>query len=160
MITKELAYFYDIIHKADVKKFKQLIVDGFDITVNDNFAIKYACFVGNVKMTKLLLKQPEVDPSAENNYCLYYSVYNNNINIIKMLLNDSRIDPSADHNHSFYAALMIKNYDAMKLLLQDIRVIEKLNIQTVRQNTIIFKYLREILGLSSNNEVENVLKII
>jgi ankyrin repeat protein len=72
-------------------------------------AIGYALEKGHVKLIKLLLNHPRVDPSADNNYGMNFidlviflairlASENGHIEAVKLLLNHPNIDPSDNNN--------------------------------------------------------------
>ena len=108
-----------------------------NLGIKSNYAIQKACEIGDIEITKLLLKHPEVDPSEntvegkrydsnERNYCIRRAAKNGHIEIVKILLKDSRVDPSSRENWALNAALINKDWEIAKLLLSDKRVVKEL----------------------------------
>ena len=77
--------------------------DKFDITHDDNNAIRRTAYNGYLDMFKLLLDDSRTDPAAMNNYCLRWSVTNNHLEIAKLLMQNKRvsIDSSIKHMENY-----------------------------------------------------------
>jgi hypothetical protein len=69
-----------------------------DPSVDDNSAIRTACFMGHHEIMKLLLTDSRVDPSANENEAIVEvcnsSAYERDI-VVQLLLADPRVDPAA-----------------------------------------------------------------
>ena len=74
-------------------------------------------------MTRFLLSQPSIDPSANNNTAIEEACNNGgNLEIVHLLLADQRVNPADDACIAFDRACQGGNLDIVKLLLGDPRV--------------------------------------
>jgi hypothetical protein len=118
----------------------------FDPTIEDNLPVKEAAKYGYQAVLKLLLRQPNVDPSnalpagpsfkvlkillqypnvdptRKNNEVLKNMCSREDIRALKLLLKHPRIDPSFENNKLLEFATSNKKMEAVKLLLMDPRV--------------------------------------
>jgi len=76
----------------------------------------------NVKRVKLLLSDPNIDPSENDNEAIQKASRNGQFEIVKLLLSDSRVDPSANDNYPLKWAALLGDFEIVKLLLSDPRV--------------------------------------
>ena len=111
---------------------KKMIEKGFDPSVNDNFAIRFASQNGHTKVVKVLLDDPRVDPSADNNWAIRFASENGHIEVVKLLLERSifnigfrsaaMVDPSAKNNYAIRWASSNGHCEVVKLLLNNPKV--------------------------------------
>jgi ankyrin repeat protein len=76
----------------------------------------------DIDRVRILLQNPEVDPTADNNEALRYSSWKGHYEIVQLLLQDPRIDPSAHQNQALINAAVAGRTNIVELLLQDPRV--------------------------------------
>ena len=94
---------------------------------NDNYPIKIAAdghiFVNShFDVTAMLLKEKQVDPSAEYSVALRYAAEAGNIRTVKLLLEDGRASPRDCASYALHTAIYHREYDVVEALLQDGRV--------------------------------------
>ena len=77
---------------------------------------------GDLEKVKLLLADPNFDPSANNGYPIRMASASKYPEIVKLLLADSRVDPSANDNSAIKWASKNNRIEVLKLLLADPRV--------------------------------------
>lgn len=68
-----------------------------DPTVNDNFAIKRACYKGHVDAVRWLLEDGRADPSDNENLAVVIACYYGHSEVAQLLLQDEKVDPSASN---------------------------------------------------------------
>jgi ankyrin repeat protein len=94
-----------------------------DPAVDDSYLLFFAAQTGYVEMTRFLLSQPSIDPSANNNTAIEEACNNGgNLEIVHLLLADKRVNPADDACIAFDRACQGGNLDIVKLLLGDPRV--------------------------------------
>jgi hypothetical protein len=71
---------------------------------------------------KILIQDPNVDPSANNNLLIKMATCNGYIQALNLLLKDSRVDPSAENNLIIRCAGLGGHLAVFERLLQDSRV--------------------------------------
>ncbi len=91
--------------------------------INNADAITLASRCGFVKIVRLLLNDPRVDPSTDDNWAIHYASREGHTEIVRLLLNDPRVDPSANNNNAIFGpCTKHENVEVVRLLLQDPRV--------------------------------------
>jgi len=80
------------------------------------------CQEGWLDMTRLLLEDSRIDPSARRNRAIQIACRKGHLEIVKCLLADSRVDPSDSHNKAIKSACINGNLEIVKCLLKDSRV--------------------------------------
>lgn len=94
-----------------------------DPSVDDSYLLFFAAQTGYVEMTRFLLSQPSVDPSANNNTAIEEACNNGgNLEIFKLLMADKRVNPGDEKCIAFDRACQGGNLEIVKLLLDDPRV--------------------------------------
>jgi ankyrin repeat protein len=94
-----------------------------DPGVDDSYLLLFAAQTGYVEMTRFLLSQPSVDPSANNNTAIEEACNNGgNLEIVQLLMADKRVNPADETCIAFDRACQGGNLDIVKLLLDDPRV--------------------------------------
>ncbi len=89
--------------------------------MNDEFT--EAAKTGDTDKVKLLLNDPEVDPSAHNNWVIRLASRNGNTEVVRLLLNDKRVNPAAENNYAIrWASRNYGRLEVVRLLLADPRV--------------------------------------
>lgn len=88
-----------------------------DPSVDENFAIRYACTLGHTAVVQMLLEDPRVDPSVHDGLCLYNASGYNYWDVVKILLSDHRVDPSVRENGLLWNALVAKKICVVTILL-------------------------------------------
>ena len=89
--------------------------------LNLNLEFIRAAKEGNVKKAKLLLGNPNTDPSADDNSAITFASFNGHIEVVKLLLNDPRVDPAVSNNWAISWASQFGHIEVVKLLLKDSR---------------------------------------
>ena len=88
-----------------------------------NILLTYAATNGYTQVTKLLLLDPQVDPSTIDIYSIWVNSLGwDVIDTIELLLSDPRVDPSLHNNFLIVLAAEHGKVDLVKLLLLDPRV--------------------------------------
>ena len=59
----------------------------------------YTVKMKDLKIAKLLLQNPNVDPTFNNNFAMVWAVSAADVEMVKLLLDDGRINPSYDNNY-------------------------------------------------------------
>lgn len=85
-----------------------------------------AITINDMRLFKMMLKHPRVNPGANNNCAIRLAVYYNRNEMVEILLNDSRVDPSDCDNKALHIALKNGNVYLIEILLRDKRVRSKL----------------------------------
>mmetsp|Transcript_30054 Transcript_30054/g.36586 ORF Transcript_30054/g.36586 Transcript_30054/m.36586 type:complete len:214 (+) Transcript_30054:1416-2057(+) len=94
-----------------------------DPAVDDSYLLFFAAQTGYVEMTRFLLSQPSVNPSANNNTAIEEACNNGgNLEIVQLLMADKRVNPADKKCIAFDRACQGGNLDIVKLLLDDPRV--------------------------------------
>jgi ankyrin repeat protein len=93
-----------------------------DPRVNPSEALSMAVHTGNIDIINLLLENKRVDPSNNNNSLIIRASSKGYFNVVKKLLLDPRVDPSANGNSALRSASRHDHYDIVKLLMSDPRV--------------------------------------
>lgn len=116
-----------LIDKDEVTVLEQFLSD---LYLGDGTAIARAAVVGSVKILKLLLAQPDGDPTLTVPYIegdsLAQAIEAGEIESVRILLEDGRCNPSADSNKLLEHALINEQDEIIALLLADERVQEGL----------------------------------
>jgi hypothetical protein len=110
-----------------------------NIAIGNSVALNIATDHNDIELVKMLLKFPEIDPTAntsngkryntdETNYPIRIAARDGKIEIFKLLLNDGRSNLTANRNFALKHAINNGNIEIAKLLLQDKRVIDNLNL--------------------------------
>jgi hypothetical protein len=76
----------------------------------------------HTEVTRLLLANPRVDPSAKDNKAIRLASAKNNVDILKLLLTDGRVDPAVYSNLVIRNACIWGTREMVALLLADPRV--------------------------------------
>ena len=87
-----------------------------------NSLLGYTCEKGYVKIVKLLLSDPRVDPTTNYNYAIRFASEKGHLEVVKLLLSDHRVDPTAKNNESIRLAAKNGHDKVVSLLLADPRV--------------------------------------
>lgn len=83
-----------------------------------NYGLCQAAQYGQVKIVKLLLKDPRVDPSDEENYPLRKSASNGHLPVVRELLKHPKVDPGSRNFSAYYRAA---NPAIKKVLLKKLK---------------------------------------
>ena len=119
-LTLKNKYTREVLH--NLLAVEVLLELGFDPSINDDYAIRWASDKGHVGMVKLLLRDERVDPSADDNSSIELASKNGHTEVVRLLLEDTGVDPSADNNVAILIASQNGHTEVVKLLLQDKRV--------------------------------------
>ena len=103
-IWRCISAIFSRIFKISCKKFLELGLIVFDLSIDDNKALKYSCENGYLEFVKLLLKDKRTNPSNSNNYAIRYARHSGHLEIVKLLLQDIRVNPSDDNNSAIILA--------------------------------------------------------
>ena len=127
-------------------RYRNDVNPGYD----NDFAFRGAIMRGHLKVAKLLLSDPRVDPTTSRNQSIDYACQtgqleiatlllrdsrvipgidtiglaskNGHTEIVQLLLDDKRVDPSYDDNEAICEAIFEQHIQVVKLLLADKRV--------------------------------------
>ena len=88
---------------------------------DDEFII-FAYEKGHIYIVKILLSNPNVDPSDFNNFSLTLAAKNGNIDVVSLLIKDKRIDPACLENAPIQLAFQNDHIDIVNLLIGNERV--------------------------------------
>lgn len=80
-----------------------------------------AAMYGCAEVIKVLLLDPNVDPSRANNIAIRWAAENGHIEVVKLLLADSRVDPSSASNDALVSTANKGHLNVVELLLSDPR---------------------------------------
>lgn len=114
--------------------------------MDKNKKFKKAINDNNIELVKLLLKDPNVDPSTDYNYGICYASEDGYQEIVELLLKDPRIDPSARENKALCLACENGYIEIVKLLLNDSRLYSSESLETAFFVCSLYGYV-EILDL-------------
>jgi hypothetical protein len=103
----------------------------------NNEPIQRACERGDIKLVKLLLASPQVDPttttadgkrygSNETNFCIRRAAKEGHLEVVKFLLKDKRVNPASRGNWALAQCLAKGDLEMCKLLLTDQRVRDRI----------------------------------
>lgn len=84
--------------------------------------IQHAAEEGSVEILRLLLADPELDPSINNNGAIRGAATTAHPESVQLLLADPRVDPTANYNEAIREAARLGRIETVQLLLQDPRV--------------------------------------
>ena len=129
----DLSDYEILIQYGFIDEFKQLLNNGLDPSVDNNYAISMASEHGQLEIVKLLLSDPRVDPSDKDNYDIKMASYNGHLEIVKLLLQDKRVDPSAKDNYAIRFASDFGHLEIVKLLLDDEKVLNSLTEKDINK---------------------------
>jgi ankyrin repeat protein len=139
----------DIIEACQVghlERVKELLMNGVDPSINNNWAISTACACGHANIVEMLLRDERVNPADQNNRAIRSASYYGNTIIVKLLLQDGRVDPTVDDNWAIQWASARGHKKVVSLLLQDGRVevtdhaIRAANTEEIKEMLIVYKY--------------------
>ncbi|KAJ3113402.1 hypothetical protein HK100_002004 [Physocladia obscura] len=93
-----------------------------DCEAHLNAVVKHACFLNNVKIVKLMLKNISLDPGFDDQVCWRVTCQTGGIALAKFLLQDERVDPSVLENAALLLAAKRGHVSIVKMLMNDQRV--------------------------------------
>ena len=96
--------------------------DKCNLTVNNNYAIRWASQCGYLSVVELLLKDKRVNPSADDNFAIQSASENGHLLVVERLLEDNEVDPSARDNLAIQVASCDGHLSIVERLLKDKRV--------------------------------------
>lgn len=115
--------FIESVKKGKYKTTVLMLLDPLiNVCVYDNYAIRFVCKNGNIKMLKLLLKDGRADPSDLGSRSLLDACKGGHTEVVRLLLEDGRADPGAVQNHCLKLVCESGYIEIVKLLLEDDRV--------------------------------------
>lgn len=139
----------DIIEACQVghlERVKELLKNGVDPSINNNWAITTACAYGHANIVEMLLQDERVNPADQNNTAIRSASYFGNANIVKLLLLNGRVDPTVDWNAAIRRASARGHKKVVEVLLQDGRVeatdlaINYADTDEIKEMLIAYKY--------------------
>ncbi len=133
----------------------KMLESGFEPHIYNDVALELACVKGNVKLVKILLADPRVDPNSPYRKTLYLTDGSDtNRQIKKLLCEDSRFDFSADNNELLKYAI---REDKMELITELISMPSVMGESDI--NWIMYKAINEALNKKSpeGNQIVNIL---
>jgi ankyrin repeat protein len=93
-----------------------------NLTMSDDFPIRYAARKGNTRIFKMLLDNKIVNPTTLDNEAIRMASKYGYTEIVQLLLNDPRVDPADDWNACIREASINGHLEIVQLLLNDPRV--------------------------------------
>ena len=108
------------------RKIKQLIKEGADPKINNNYALRWAAENGHLEIVKLLI--PVSDPKAGGSYALQLAATKGHLEIVKLLIPVS--DPKAGGSYALRLAAENGHLEIVKLLIpvSDPEVVKELGL--------------------------------
>ena len=102
--NEEEFFIYLNLDKKNIDIFIKLITHpNFDITINNNWAIRYAAENGIVELVELLLQNPKVNPADLNNFAITYSDINEHTEVTRLLWKNTKVKNTlATSNRKLY----------------------------------------------------------
>jgi ankyrin repeat protein len=107
---------------GNIKRVNELLAQGYDPTVGENFPIRMASRWNRVDVVKALLQDGYADPTACNNAAFRYACKHGHTDIVRLLLQDDRVDPTDKYNYAIHKAILMGYTNIVSLLLEDGRV--------------------------------------
>lgn len=138
-----------------IEKMKQVnlfkhYLENKDVNLNNLFV--NACSHGHYKIAKLLLEDPNVDPSEYNNQAIQEACKNGFLKIVNLLLSDPRVDPSDSNNSALELACKHNNLHIIDTLLEDQRVQISFDISCYSEEVQKkFQYVQIIYNAQESN---------
>ena len=124
-----------VLLESEYNEVIEWVLENINISINAlNEGFITAITIGNTHAVKLLLQNPNVDPTRNNNESMYIAINRLRPKIVKLLLEDGRINPSYNNNYYY---LLLKSLitdekqkleEIGKLLKSDPRFIKPYNI--------------------------------
>jgi ankyrin repeat protein len=130
----------------NITKVKEALENGADPTIDDNYALRWACLYGYSELVELLLQDGRADPTVHGNISIMWACENGHIDVVKLLLEDGRADPTVTYNYPIRKASEQGNIHVITLLLQDGRVevtdraIINARTQKIKEMLINYRY--------------------
>ncbi len=118
-----LGLFECVVKRGLLDKVKILLKDKNIDSSNRNSAFHWASRNGRLETVVELLKDLQVDPSANDDEAIREASAWGHLEIVKLLLKDERVDPSANNNDAILLASSYGNPEIVKELLKDSRVV-------------------------------------
>lgn len=92
-------------------------LNSLDVNVEDGWLLGKAAKSGYAEVVRMLLNNPQTEPSLSGNYAVRISAEKGHYQIVKMLLANPKVDPSADGNIALRRAAELGHDDVVELLL-------------------------------------------
>ena len=73
-------------------------LNSLDVNVEDGWLLGKAAKSGYAEVVRMLLNNPQTEPSLSGNYAVRISAEKGHYQIVKMLLANPKVDPSAEHS--------------------------------------------------------------
>lgn len=127
-----------LVSAGKIDLIKKFITDGLDPSVDDNYAIKTAVNLSNIKLIELLLTHDQVDP----NCALKLACDTGLVNIVKQILNHPKVKPDISYN-AIMRELMYKSVYRLNLIPDDNYFICWLMITNKNSESIVNKNILE-----------------
>ena len=150
-LLKDIKNWRGTINQGNTDDVIKLLKKGFNPSLDDNYAIKWASEYGHIEIVKLLLADKRVDPSDNNNLAIRWASYKGHLEVVKLLLADKRVDPSAENNYAIRWASNNDLLEVVKLLLTDKRVYNK--AIELNQKNILDLYKKYNISIPTNNKI-------
>lgn len=99
---------------GDVNVAGRLLMAGADPSANNSRSLKYATYVDNIELVRLLLADGRADPSIDGNVIVTNAVMNNRIQIISLLFENGRVKPSTS---DIILATDFRKYEILDMLI-------------------------------------------
>ncbi len=85
--------------ERDVEKVKELLANGADPTVENNWALtktsfRYASYFGIAEIVEIFLRDGRVNPVDDSNFVIDMASRNGHVGVIALLLQDGRVEPT------------------------------------------------------------------
>lgn len=87
-----------------------------------NEILRLACIRGQIETIKLLISDPDMDPSIDYNEQLYNACDKRRFEVVKYLLENKKVDPSVNNNYIIKNIAVNNSIEMTKFLLEDKRV--------------------------------------
>jgi ankyrin repeat protein len=109
--------FIHTIHSNDLNGLKNLINIGIDITIVDNYGLKYAASQGYLEIVKLLVENG-ANIHAEMDYALRFSARNGYFEVVKYLV-ENWADIHAETNYALRWSALNGHLETVKYLVEN-----------------------------------------
>lgn len=138
-------------HLHALETLKTTYIGGFDIHLNNDYALYWACLEKNVPLMKLLIKNG-ADVSADHNEILQLAVRTNNVESVRLLLSHGA-DPEeyARGNKDYGNALT-----CYRPLIEDKKILVLLKRAVARKTILYWIKLTPIFEIVSFKKLTNV----
>lgn len=98
-----------------------LVTDRGMMNIN-NYSLIFSACLGYNEIVNLLLKCPQIDPTAIDNRTIRWTCRYGHAKVLKLLLNDGRVDPNVRYNYCIRESIKNNHLDVAKILLKSDRI--------------------------------------